>query len=520
MKIRVFERTVLVLMGMTLAALMAVFSYMENESYQGDSHNLYEGWRVTTEKNTYEEIALPDKVLAGISETVTMEKTLPKAFDIEQMLYFRCMSQNLQVFLDGEQIYKYEVSKNQLFGKCPPDKWAEIHIPKGSGEKQITIVFSSPYLTTSGVLPQVWYGSRAGMIHKLGTRNIISAMICVVIFFYGLVMVTRFYTLNHFSKYSEMLWFGLFLILLALGIYCKNEIYGIAIGNYFVQTMCGNLAMLFSPVAYLLYLIRKYMRSESRRIKDLYLLLYISITNVILAILAQSANLLDLVEFLPVAAALLFIAVLHQIIAMLYLKKEERGNNFWARFGSYLIFDLMLIGEVLLSFMGKFQWMCYLIGIGTLCYVLVESSSLTDGILHIIEESTEEKGRMKEAQIQLMMSRIQPHFIFNSLNAIRFLVKAEPDTAYEMVYDFSKYLRGNFDSLTEDGRIPFSKEMEHVKYYLNIEVKRFAGKIKVNFDLKETNFMVPVLCVLSLVENAVRHGLCKQPEGGTIKVAS
>ena len=121
-------------------------------------------------------------------------------------------------------------------------------------------------------------------------------------------------------------------------------------------------------------------------------------------------------------------------------------------------------------------------------------------------------------KIALTLSQIGPHFIFNTLSTIRHLCIRNPQLAAETVDEFTTYLRGNIDSLTNDRMIYFEKELKHVQSYLAIEKKRFGERVNVVYDIKETDFMLPALSMQIVVENAVKHGICKKAGGGTVMI--
>lgn len=127
---------------------------------------------------------------------------------------------------------------------------------------------------------------------------------------------------------------------------------------------------------------------------------------------------------------------------------------------------------------------------------------------------------LEKADMAVMISQIQPHFLYNALNTIKSLIRRDPKTAEKAVIDFSYYLRGNMDSLTHLEPIPFRTELQHIQYYCNIELLRFADKLKIEYDIAEENFTVPTLSVQPLVENAIKHGVTKRPEGGTVTIST
>lgn len=123
-----------------------------------------------------------------------------------------------------------------------------------------------------------------------------------------------------------------------------------------------------------------------------------------------------------------------------------------------------------------------------------------------------------EARIAAMVSQIQPHFLFNVLGAIQVLCRSNPARAEEAVLFFSRYLRANLDSLRHAAPVPIERELEHTRTYLELE--RMADEDRVAFviDAPTTGFLVPALSVQVLAENAVKHGLERTRDGGTVTV--
>ena len=125
-----------------------------------------------------------------------------------------------------------------------------------------------------------------------------------------------------------------------------------------------------------------------------------------------------------------------------------------------------------------------------------------------------------ELQTALMLSQIRPHFLYNSLTAIRNLTKTDPEAAYNAIGNFADYLRANMDSIGEGRMIPFDKELEHIKTYLMLEQLRFGDDLKVEYDIQYTDFSLPALAVQPIVENAVKYGATMNEEGGLVRIAT
>ena len=125
-----------------------------------------------------------------------------------------------------------------------------------------------------------------------------------------------------------------------------------------------------------------------------------------------------------------------------------------------------------------------------------------------------------EAKVQVMVSQIRPHFMYNALSSIAMLCKIKPETAYEATINFSDYLRGNMDSLKQTAPVPFRKELEHLEKYLYIEKLRFGKKLNIEYDIQADSFEIPLLSVQPLVENAVKHGVGMKEDGGTVTIST
>ena len=141
--------------------------------------------------------------------------------------------------------------------------------------------------------------------------------------------------------------------------------------------------------------------------------------------------------------------------------------------------------------------------------------------LHLQFVREHEDALVTGQRVQQMLSQIKPHFLYNALTLIIDLCDTDPQKVKEATVEFSRYLRGNMESIDRTGPISFEKELEHTKLYLDIEQMRFAGDLQVRYDIACTGFSLPALTVEPLAENAVRHGVREKPDGrGTVVIAT
>jgi sensor histidine kinase YesM len=116
--------------------------------------------------------------------------------------------------------------------------------------------------------------------------------------------------------------------------------------------------------------------------------------------------------------------------------------------------------------------------------------------------------KVKESELNMLKSQINPHFLFNSLNSISSLTMSDPDKAQSMVIKLSDYLRysiSNNESRLQD----FKSELDNIKRYLEIETVRFGEKLKFDFNIDPQclKAKIPVMLMQPLYENAVKHGV-------------
>ena len=132
--------------------------------------------------------------------------------------------------------------------------------------------------------------------------------------------------------------------------------------------------------------------------------------------------------------------------------------------------------------------------------------------LHLRFVREHEQALVAEQRIQIMMSQIQPHFLYNTLTTIQALCLENPRKAASITERFAAYLRQNIDSLNEANLIPFRKELDHTLVYAQIEMERFRN-IHLDYEIEDEDFLLPALTVQPLVENAIRHGVRGIPRG-------
>lgn len=143
-------------------------------------------------------------------------------------------------------------------------------------------------------------------------------------------------------------------------------------------------------------------------------------------------------------------------------------------------------------------------------------------LLHQKAASARMAELLAQAQLAALRLQIEPHFIFNALNAITALIREQRhDEAIAMTAALGDLLRRVTDR-SEGQFVTMEDEIDFVHKYLDIQQMRFAERLRYRIDVPETlmKAQVPDLVVQSLVENAIKHGIAKRARGGELQVAA
>ena len=118
-----------------------------------------------------------------------------------------------------------------------------------------------------------------------------------------------------------------------------------------------------------------------------------------------------------------------------------------------------------------------------------------------------------------LLSQISSHFFYHTLNALQALIVLQPDAAYKMAGNFSRYLRFNVDAVTASGGVvSFKEELRSIKAYAEINEAQLGDRLKVVFDVPDVDFQMPALTIQPVVENAILHGIKPKPGRGIVTV--
>jgi sensor histidine kinase YesM len=152
--------------------------------------------------------------------------------------------------------------------------------------------------------------------------------------------------------------------------------------------------------------------------------------------------------------------------------------------------------------------------------VLVQFYLMHDAVRQRDVRAARAEAQLRDAQLAVLRSQLQPHFLFNTLQAATVLVHEDPDGAEEILLELSQLLRASLDEVQEE--IALRRELDLLRHYLRIQQRRFGDRLQVDFCVEPglDDCLVPALMLQPIVENAIRHGIGKHKGSDVITVCA
>lgn len=159
----------------------------------------------------------------------------------------------------------------------------------------------------------------------------------------------------------------------------------------------------------------------------------------------------------------------------------------------------------------------YRIGSGVFIYgLIILTYYLFESLNNLSEKNAKEaklESLVKETELKMLRSQINPHFLFNSLNSVSSLTITDPEKARDMVVKLSEFMRYAL-SRKDEQPVTLQNELDNLRLYLDIEQVRFGDKLSTEEFIEGNclDFKIPVMLLQPLYENAVKHGVYESTE--------
>ena len=506
----------MLILPLTVVSMSGVFS-PSNKNYPESFNQTV--WYYQDETGNETLFTFDEKLDVEVNEKYTIYTYLNLS-STDDTLYVSSNQQTVQIYLDGNLIYDNDTSSKRLFGKAEQSKFHIISLPEDCDCKKLSITFSSPYSIYSGKVDDVVIASRRLIIDKLFNENLLYLVASMLFLCSSIaVFVSSFFFLKQYDEFNKMNELLFATILLSVFFIFESKILTIFMDGY-----VSNISYL-SLIIFNIFVCKfafKGVKERKERFIPLTIMI-ISFLHLIAACVLQLFNVMDLFETVTITLILQNVVLIYLAVSnAIQLHKAKKANQL----SKIMLFEsvvtwLLVVCNILVAIINASDVEFILIS-GTIyyIYVYIRYSISIHNVVTDAKKSIEYESELKETKNYLINSQMKSHFVFNTLGAIRTMIISHPKLAYEMTTDFTKYLRANISKSDPSELIPFTSELDHIKAYLNIEKQRFQNRLNIIYDIKATDFNIPPLSVEPLVENAVKHGVCKKLKGGTVTIST
>lgn len=437
----------------------------------------------------------------------------------ESLVYFSKGGET-RVFVDGVLVSESEKTPNNTVGGFLVPCWNTVLLSEGKDFSEVVIEYNVPYPGGGLDLSSVSVGEKGIVFTEIIKKDTAFIILCGSFLLIGLMCVAVSFVVKREALGSmSLLYFGFLAMLFALRFMSdRPSLYAYFDAKFLATTF--SMAFGLIPVALSAFLSRRYRAEGIRQIVNNILVCVFAI-----GFLVSCALYFDgIVEF-GTSVIAIYICVLP--VGALVIKDgvsrvcKERSVQAILGLVSFVILFVGAIYKAVSIVWIDIKNPIDPTGIMLICVLLfisIETFNMVSIINATMIEAHRQKLMLEEAKTRLVLSQIKPHFIYNSLGAIRVLIKKSPDEAYDILYKFSKYLRQNIDVLENSEPIPFKSELEHIETYIELEMLRFHKRFAVSYEISATNFSVPPLSIQIFVENAIKHGLFQKKGKGHLTV--
>lgn len=419
-------------------------------------------------------------------------------------------------------------------GLCS-EMWTQYTFRGNVGDEVIITVYNPHFYGNDSAVDDflkkicIYNVENVGALSKIGALTL-TVGILLAVFLVVLIGAAIFATLFHQRNSGEiwLLWLmvffgGLYFIFSRDKISVWNPMYALN------TTLLGSSMMMYVITAYAI--IRSFMEGTLKRIVTFAtVLIGAASLGAMLTSLIPSLKFYDTYPYWTFLAAILSV-ILTVCIAISFscCEKNDGGVKKKHVYITAIAVLTSFLADVIATFFGA--WQGGMLSVAVLLLIVLTASVVIGRVVprsiravlaakSIEAEKREMEMKLKESHISIMLSQIQPHFLYNTLNSVYYLCETNPMRAKSMVNSFSEYLRNNLSSLEETKLISFETELSHINTYLDIEKIRFEDTLEIEYDIRSVDFSLPVLTVQPIVENAVKHGTSKKRGGGKVTIST
>lgn len=456
--------------------------------------------------------------------------SLNKRSEHDASLAFYTVHQNVEVFLEGECVFRMEPVKERSNIKTAGSNWVMIPLYREDAGKEIRVEITPVYESFRDRQVEFLLGSSLAIYRYRLAKDLPQIILGIMAVFVGIVFLcVAAYNVVERGRGRSLVSLGLFSTMMGLWRLTDTRFTPFILPEKPVFLFYVSICMLLLGMVPLMKWIEEYFEKEGQKVLDICCI--VDILACLVQVLLQVSGILDFRETLVLTHILIGIdAVIMIGIAVQERKKYPRKKEIPVARRRSCLFVAGVLADVaafyikgnssgLLFSLMAFLFYIVFLGIATMYNYSEQEIRIADQERQLAnqeKELAETERKLAERRIAVMMSQIRTHFIFNVLTTISGFCKSDAKKADEALIRFARYLRKNIKTIEEEGMIDFSAELEQLEDYIALEQMRFPDKITFSKDIEEMNFKLPPLTVQPLVENAIKHGLLEHDRSGMV----
>lgn len=432
-------------------------------------------------------------------------------------LAFYVVHQQVEVWMDGKLVYQLKPSKESRFSKTTGSNWVMIPLYPEDGGREIRVRMLPVYQNYQNKNIEFLVGSQLQIYLQRLKKDLPQLILGIAAMLVGIVFLgIGIYNRIICGQGGSLASLGIFSVLLGLWRITDTRMTpflfpGKPIGLFYIS-----IGMLMMSALPFLKSVRDRF-SKNCRVWIEGCCIVVEIVCLIQLIL-QIFHIADFRQNLTVTHVMIIGCVLVLMGCLLYDGVKNTKSVMERRISLVCVAGGM--ADLIAYYIkGNSSGLIFTLS-AFLIYIIFTGGAMLMDYKEQQKRLKEQEEELMSSRISILLSQIQPHFLFNSLNVIRSLCRRNPSDAVEALDHFSEYLRGSMKAVKVSKCIPFETELEHVQNYLYMEQKRFGKKLQVVYDICERDFLIPPLTIQPMAENAVRHGVRQRLEGGCVTISS
>ncbi len=478
--------------------------------------DMLDGWTYedgsTAERFHHQNAAL---LLPDAKGNTLLTYTLPHEIPDTYRLFFRSDCHSVVLSCNGETLFQYEATIRYT---AETDMFREfsISLPNLQEGDVLELHLHAENLEKLSLQFPCCGEENAVKLHIFGccSEAFIVALIAISTVIVGLFVY--FYHLWHGKNHSELLCIVLFA---AVSFFWISSDTGLAIlflpYNLTLYFMNYSLPLMLLVIFFLLV-----QTAVGKKLKGFFAVSLICLVTLLVGFVLHFVGIMSLRRQLPYAT---FVMLFAGIISSVILIRSLPQNMIYFSISSVLL-TLITAATAFLYYRLQMIQSTILFRYALVLFSVVMLVILLRGIHNLDQQAkqSEQLQREKEAaEAKMLLTQINSHFFYNTINTIRGLIKYDPDSAYKMTGDFGKYVRYRVNSSSNDKHLStFKEELRAIRAYADICTIRLNGKLDMQYDIESDEFYIPTLTVEPFVENAIHHGIYHGTGEGSVRICA